>query len=77
MPIAFSKERPTSPDIGCRDVKLRESLETLKNLGKYQKMTREPILKEVVDRVFSDMLTELLLDTATMDLPSLPARASR
>jgi hypothetical protein len=59
------------------DVKLRENLETLKNLGKDQKQVREPILKELVDRVFSDMLNEIQFDTTLMDVSSMPARRSR
>lgn len=59
------------------DVKLRENLETLKNLGKDQKQVREPILKKLVDRVFSDMLNEIQFDPALMDVSSLPSQRNR
>lgn len=59
------------------DVKLRESLEILKTMGKDQKQAREPLLKDLVDRVFRDMLSELQVDAALMDISSSRSRRSR
>ena len=74
---AVAKEIMISADIEIMDVKLCESLEVLKKMGKDQKQAREPLLKELVDRVFSDMLAEIKNDTAFMDLSSMQARHNR
>lgn len=59
------------------DTKLRKKLETLKKMGKDQKQAREPLLAELLNHVFSDMVNELQFDSVLMDIAAGPARQIR
>ena len=59
------------------DAKLRRNIETLKSMGKDQKQAREPLLKNLVDRVFADMLNEIQLGTVVIDLTPVPRQPRR
>lgn len=73
MAVRFIKEIVVSADTGSMDTKLRNRLETLKKMGKDQKKAREPLVTELANHVFNDMVNELQLDGVLIDIYSRPA----